>query len=57
MKQQALAHFTDIYLIAIAFFLFLSVFVGYIFWLCRKGSKNIMTIYLNCHFMRRTGHE
>jgi len=39
MKQQALANFTDIYLIAIAFFLFLSVFVGYIFWVCRKGKK------------------
>ena len=39
MKQQALAYFTDIYLIAIAFFLFLSVFVGYIFWVYRKGSK------------------
>ncbi len=39
MKQQALAHFNDIYLIAIAFFLFLSVFVGYIFWVYRKGSK------------------
>ncbi len=39
MKQQALANFTDIYLIAIAFFLFLSVFVGYIFWVYRKGKK------------------
>ena len=39
MKQQALSNFTDIYLIAIAFFLFLSVFVGYIFWVCRKGKK------------------
>jgi cbb3-type cytochrome oxidase subunit 3 len=39
LKQQALAHFTDIYLIAIAFFLFFSVFLGYIFWVCRKGSK------------------
>ncbi len=39
MKQQALAYFSDIYLIAIAFFLFLSVFVGYVFWTYRKGSQ------------------
>ncbi len=39
MKQQALAHFTDIYLIIIAFFLFFCVFLGYIFWIYRKGSK------------------
>jgi cbb3-type cytochrome oxidase subunit 3 len=39
MKQQALAHFTDSYLIVIAFFLFLSVFLGYTIWVCRKGSK------------------
>lgn len=39
MKQQVLAHFTDIYLIAIGFFLFFSVFLGAIFWVCRKGSK------------------
>ncbi len=39
MKQQALAYFTDSYLIVIALFLFLSVFLGYLIWVWRKGSK------------------
>jgi cbb3-type cytochrome oxidase subunit 3 len=39
MKQLALSQFTDYFLIAIAFFLFLSVFLGYVFWVCRKGAK------------------
>jgi cbb3-type cytochrome oxidase subunit 3 len=39
MKQLALSQFTDFYLIAIAFFLFFSVFLGYVFWVYRKGTK------------------
>jgi cbb3-type cytochrome oxidase subunit 3 len=39
MKQQALSYFTDSYLIVIALFLFLFVFLGYILWVGRKGSK------------------
>ncbi len=39
MKQLALSQFTDFYLIAIAFFLFFTVFLGYVFWVCRKGTK------------------
>jgi len=39
MKQLALSYFTDTYLIVIGFFLFFFVFLGFIFWICRKGSK------------------
>ncbi len=39
MKQLALSQFNDIYLVAIGFFLFFSVFIGAVFWAYRKGSK------------------
>jgi cbb3-type cytochrome oxidase subunit 3 len=39
MKQLALSQFNDIYLVVIGFFLFFSVFIGAVFWACRKGSK------------------
>ncbi|GAX61834.1 cbb3-type cytochrome oxidase subunit 3 [Candidatus Scalindua japonica] len=39
MKQLALSQYNNIYLIAIALFLFLSVFIGAVFMIYRKGSK------------------
>ncbi len=39
MKQLALSQFSDIYLVAIGFFLFFSVFIGAVFWVYRKDSK------------------
>jgi cbb3-type cytochrome oxidase subunit 3 len=39
MKQLALSQFSDIYLVAIGFFLFFSVFTGAVLWVYRKGSQ------------------
>ncbi|MCB9025245.1 MAG: cbb3-type cytochrome c oxidase subunit 3 [Bdellovibrionaceae bacterium] len=40
MKQEALKYFTNINLIAFAFFLFLITFIGIVFWTLRRSAKS-----------------
>lgn len=41
MKNEFLSHFSMIEIPLIAEFIFLSIFIGCIFWVFRKGSKKL----------------
>jgi cbb3-type cytochrome oxidase subunit 3 len=41
MRSEALKFFTDTDMVLLALFLFLTCFVGVIFWIYRKSSKEL----------------
>lgn len=41
MKSEVLSNFNMPWLSAIGFFLFFGLFAGMLFWIFRRGSKNI----------------
>lgn len=41
MKQEALKYFTDTQMTALGLLIFFFFFIGVLFWVYRKGSKNL----------------
>lgn len=57
LKSTALSNFDDTWLTTIAFFLFLSLFIGALVWVFRRGSNNFYDKMGNLPFAKELKND